>query len=99
MYLTKNKNSKIKCILNELITVIEQIKEKDDFYLFEENEAEVKSWLVELDLIKNAYELEIFSEKVKDRVYYCYYDDLSECELESTRKDLLMELLDELFSD
>lgn len=99
MYLTTNKNSKIKGILNELITVIEQIKEKDDFYMFEENEAEVKSWLVELDLIKNADELEIFSEKVKDRVCYCYYDDLSECELESTRKDLLMELLDELFSD
>lgn len=84
-------------ILKELLNVIEEIREEDDFYLIEQNKIDVMSWLSAVATVDNMDSLELIAESIKEKIYNFYYDDLSSHYLDSKRKELMMVFIDEIF--
>lgn len=84
--------------LQQLITVIAEIRGEDDFYVLEENEKKAQEWLVDLNDINDKESLELFADQVKDDIYYDFYDDLSNHVLDKKRKELMMDFLDRAYA-
>ena len=87
--ISNDKHEELIIILEELIQVIEKMRESETDYLLFQNEEEAKEWLVFLKEHTDKDELKSLENEIADRFFYKFDVQISVSEDDNRRAELM----------